>query len=279
MAYGQTFLSVTASVDIWAPIWTPGQQEMLQQWTDQRWIIEKEGRGKSSESESRSLVSDSLWSHGLYSPWNSPGQNTGVGSLSLLRGIVPTQGSNPGLPYCRRILYQLNHKRSPRILERVAYPFPSGCFWLRNWTGVCCIAGIFLTNWAIRKAQKEEDDSSPLFARPGNTSRRAAQVPREPGSGEAKPETASPGPSSDGVIMLIRLFISNYSFWDKLPHECSGTDSLDCENCFSLLASVQNIIMKMTIIIIQEMTMGRTCSKWSFLKNVLTYLMLRRPLR
>ena len=36
--------------------------------------------------------------HGLYSPWNSPGQNTGVGSLSLLQGIFPTQGPNPGLP-------------------------------------------------------------------------------------------------------------------------------------------------------------------------------------
>ena len=43
--------------------------------------------------------------HGLYSPWNSPGQNTGVGSLSLLQGIFPTQGSNPGLPQCRWILY------------------------------------------------------------------------------------------------------------------------------------------------------------------------------
>ena len=41
---------------------------------------------------------------GLYSPWNSPGQNTGVGSLSLLQGIFPTQGSNPGLPHCRWIL-------------------------------------------------------------------------------------------------------------------------------------------------------------------------------
>ena len=43
------------------------------------------------------------------SPWNSLGQNTGVGSLSLLQGIVPTQGSNPGLPHCRRILYQLSN--------------------------------------------------------------------------------------------------------------------------------------------------------------------------
>ena len=51
-------------------------------------------------SESCSVVSDSLRPHGLYSPRNSPGQNTGVGSLSLLQGIFPTHGSNPGLPYC-----------------------------------------------------------------------------------------------------------------------------------------------------------------------------------
>ena len=72
------------------------------------------------ESESRSVMSDSLWAHGLYSPWNSLGQNTGVGSLSLL------QGSNPGLPHCRWILYQLSHKRSPRVLEWVVYPFSRG---------------------------------------------------------------------------------------------------------------------------------------------------------
>ena len=54
-------------------------------------------------------MSDSLRPHGLHSPWNSPGQNTGVGSLSLLQGIFPTQGSNPGLPHCGRILYQLSH--------------------------------------------------------------------------------------------------------------------------------------------------------------------------
>ena len=55
--------------------------------------------------------------HGPYSPWNSPGQNTGVCNHSLLQGIFPTQGSNPGLPHCRRILYQLSHQGSPRILE------------------------------------------------------------------------------------------------------------------------------------------------------------------
>ena len=98
------------------------------------------------ESESRSVVSDSWRPHGLYSPWNSPGQNTGVGSLSLLQGIFPTQGSNSGLQHCRRILYQLSHKGSPRILEWVAYPFSSKSSPPRNRTEVSCIAGRFFPN-------------------------------------------------------------------------------------------------------------------------------------
>ena len=65
-----------------------------------------------SESESCSVMSDSLWPHGLYSPQNSPGQNTGVGSLSLLQGTFPTQGPNPCLLNCRWILYQLSHEGS-----------------------------------------------------------------------------------------------------------------------------------------------------------------------
>ena len=83
-------------------------------------------------SESCSVVSDSLWPHGH--PWNSPGQNTGLGSLSLLQGIFPTQGSNPGLLHLGWILYQLSHKGSPRILEWVAYPFSSGSSQPKNWT-------------------------------------------------------------------------------------------------------------------------------------------------
>ena len=110
---------------------------------------------KESESESRSIVSDSMWPHGLYSPWNSPGQNTGGSSLSLLQGTFPTQGSNPGLPHCRRILYQPSHKGSPRILEWVAYPFSSGSSWSKNQTGVSCIAPFTMapfTNGAMREA-------------------------------------------------------------------------------------------------------------------------------
>ena len=106
------------------------------------------------KSESCSVMPDSLRPHGPHSKWNSPGQNIGVGSLSLLQGIFPIQGSNPGLPHCRGILYQLSHQGSPRILEWVAYPFSSGSSQPRNWTGVSCIAGGFFTNWAIREAQK-----------------------------------------------------------------------------------------------------------------------------
>ena len=56
---------------------------------------------------------------------NSPGQNTGVGSHSLLQGIFPTQGLKPGFAHCRQILYQLSHQGSPRILEWVACPSPA----------------------------------------------------------------------------------------------------------------------------------------------------------
>ena len=104
-----------------------------------------------TESESCSVVSNSLWPHGLHSSWNSPGQNIGVGSCCLLQGIFPTQGSNPGLLHCRQILYQLNCQGSPRILEGslflLQWIFPTQksnqsllhCRWI-------------LTNWATREA-------------------------------------------------------------------------------------------------------------------------------
>ena len=60
-------------------------------------------------SERRSVLSNSLRSHRLYSPWNSPDR-------SFLQGIFPTQRLNPGLPHCRRTLHQLIHKGSPLII-------------------------------------------------------------------------------------------------------------------------------------------------------------------
>ena len=60
---------------------------------------------------SHSVMSDSLWPHGLFSSsvrWDSPGTNTGVGCYFLLQGIFLTQESNPGLLHCRQLLYQLS---------------------------------------------------------------------------------------------------------------------------------------------------------------------------
>ena len=80
------------------------------------------------------------WSGQLHSPGDP-----------LLQGIFSSQGWNPGLPYRRRILYQLSHQRSPRILGWLAYPFSSGSSWFRNWTRVSCNAGGFFTSWASRE--------------------------------------------------------------------------------------------------------------------------------
>ena len=70
-------------------------------------------RTKKQELMLNNLAINSLWPHELYRPWNSAGQNTEVGSRSLLQRIFPTQESNPGLPHRRQILYQLSHQGSP----------------------------------------------------------------------------------------------------------------------------------------------------------------------
>ena len=143
-----------------------------------------------SESESRSVVSDSLWPYGLYSPWNSLGLNTRVGSLSLLQGIFPTQESNRGLLRCRWILYQLSYRGRPhlpklccclvakpcqtlcnpmvcsppgssvhgisqaRILEWVTISFSRGSSRPRDWTCISCIGKQILYHWATWEAHR-----------------------------------------------------------------------------------------------------------------------------
>ena len=95
-------------------------------------------------SESRSGVSSSLWLLGLYSPWNSLGQNTGVGSLSFLQQIFLTQELNQGLLHCRWILYQLRYQGSPKFLpsglqvsgENPEKALSSGREKLGRWGGV-----------------------------------------------------------------------------------------------------------------------------------------------
>jgi len=94
-----------------------------------------------------------LYDHTYFSPpgfsvhGDSPGKNTGEGSLSLLHGIFPTQGSNPGLPHCRQILNHLSHQTSPCMcyiyiyiyiyiyvflhLDEMALSFFQASLWLR----------------------------------------------------------------------------------------------------------------------------------------------------
>ena len=93
-------------------------------------------------------MSNSLQPRGLYNPWNSPGQNTGVGSLSLLQGVFPAQGAHPGLPHCGRILYLLSYQGSPvknpslvvkitylytNFLEKAMAPHSSTLAWKIPW--------------------------------------------------------------------------------------------------------------------------------------------------
>ena len=93
------------------------------------------------DGKGRSVVSDSLRPHGLYSPWN-PDHNTGMGSLSLLHEISqPSNGAQVS-----RIADDSLPAEPPKILERVADPFSRGSSRPRNQTKVSCIAGRFFTN-------------------------------------------------------------------------------------------------------------------------------------
>ena len=104
----------------WEVSWAITHQNLRREWLKHLWhltsnsIRETNTSKKAAECPSgRWIARGHHWLHGLYSPWNSPGQNTGVGSLFLLKGIFTTHGSNPGLPHCGQILYQLSHKERP----------------------------------------------------------------------------------------------------------------------------------------------------------------------
>ena len=114
--------------------------------------------------ESRSVMSDSLRHHDstrLLCPWESPGKNTGVGSLFLLQGIFPTQEFSPGLPYHRQILYHLSYQGSPKHrlgskcasvseTERQAWVLPTEIMALvSSWSSRICCAYWSFFNWSI----------------------------------------------------------------------------------------------------------------------------------
>ena len=94
---------------------------------------------------------------------DSPGKNTEPDCHALLQGILPTQGSNPGLPHCRWILNCLSYQRSSRILEWAAYPFSKGTSPPRDRTRVSCIAGRVFISWATQEALSFVEDRTFLF--------------------------------------------------------------------------------------------------------------------
>ena len=104
-------------------------------------------------SESCSVVSDSLRPHGLYSPWNSPGQNTGVSSLPLLQGNLPNPGIEPRSPALKANSLPAEPQGKPNNTGVGSLSLLWWKSWPRNRTGVSCIAGGYFTNWAIRKVK------------------------------------------------------------------------------------------------------------------------------
>ena len=112
-------------------------------------------------------LSDSLRLYGLYSPRNSPGQNTGVSSMLLLQGTFPTRGLNPGLLHCRQSLYQLSHKGSPGLPNSTTlqctwkisnmgqadkFHFISPCQLVGFIFLICCLEKEFGTEFRFRRA-------------------------------------------------------------------------------------------------------------------------------
>ena len=86
-----------------------------------------------------SVVSDSMWPHGLHPvrlicPWDSPGKSTEVDCHALLQGIFPTQGSNLGLLHCRRILYRWATREAPRSECNSSNVKHTN---LMSWTSIC----------------------------------------------------------------------------------------------------------------------------------------------
>ena len=151
---------------------------------------------------------------------DSLGKNAGVDCHSLLKGIFPTQGSNPGLPHWERILYCLSHQGSPRILEWVAIPFSRGSSWPRNWTGVSCTAGGFFTSWATREARP--------YSLPGesvNSLGREARGPHAAGGNKTRGNKSG---------RLFFLFSSNpvLSWRHLLPPELNFISNLELTNVF-----------------------------------------------
>ena len=118
-------------VQLFATLWTIQSMEFSrpEYWGGSPFLSPGDLPFLRTEPRSPTLQADSL-------PAEPPGKskNTGVGSLSLLQGIFPTQGLNQRLLYCRRILYQLSHQGNPFKHMHSAKPTD---YALMIWEGHC----------------------------------------------------------------------------------------------------------------------------------------------
>ena len=157
---------------------------------------------------------------GLYSPWNSPGQNTGVGSPSLLQGTLPTPGSNPGLPHCRQILYQLSHQGSPFILVLVSIILNNKCTLLFLGLPTLAVTRSFLL-WSLPTEAEQPHTTHPGHLGPWSTAGESkwhwAQRPQAGGD-----------PETDMKPACQRQNVPREGLWRELNWDTSSSSGLIC---------------------------------------------------
>ena len=149
-------------------------------------------------------MSNSLWPHGLYSSWNSLGQNTGVGSLSLLQGIFPIQGLNPGHLHCRQILYHLSdilHIIRPETQQQVRARRPK--------RGEDAPPGTLLTATSSEVRRPPEGQEAKLRHTSPSNRARAVKLYVSIHKGEG----------AWNIIFLLMILIKGEqsTFWEKFP--------------------------------------------------------------
>ena len=121
-----------------------------------------------SESESHSVMCDSLQPHGLNSPWNFPGQNTGVGSLSLLQGNLPNPGIEPRSPTLRADSLPAEPQGKPKNTKVGSLSLLQGIFLTQesNWGLLHCRQILYQLSYQGRSWRNREASNPPTGLRP-----------------------------------------------------------------------------------------------------------------
>ena len=168
-------------------------------------------------SKSCSIMSNSFWPHGPYSPWNSPGQNTGEGSLALLQGIS-TQGQNPGLRHCRQILETKGKPKNTEagslsLLQRIFPTEESPALQADSWPTELSGKPNAGKDW--RQKEKGEAEDEMMIDRTSPTQKTRCEFAQTPGESE--------GQGSGAVLLSIgslksQIGLNNWTITNKCMH-------------------------------------------------------------